>query len=189
MPDPKGFLVVPVAFTNTGLLRALYVDDADRLKVLVDNPDPISVVLGASDAVIGTVSSRMHGWSGTTWYKQPMIRGYSGILDEYLTNFNCSAGTNVLNSSLVPRGFVWEVELIAYFFTTAPCTSGRIQLFSSGVEIIVQEVVPPYTARWICHQYRFTMAENAFLRMTCYGMAAGDDMYFRIHGLKYRIEA
>lgn len=55
MADPKGYLVVPVAFRTDGSLHALELDNSDRLKVLVDSITGTVMVDGASGSLFRPV--------------------------------------------------------------------------------------------------------------------------------------
>lgn len=66
MADPKGYLVVPVAFRSDGSIHGLELDNSDRLKVLVDSiTGNVTVVqTDASQLLVGA-----HGWNGSAWRK------------------------------------------------------------------------------------------------------------------------
>lgn len=75
MADPKGFLVVPVAYRADGTIHALELDTSDRLKVLVDSITGSVTVVQTTPANL-TVAN--YDWDGSTWQK--MLGQSSGLL-------------------------------------------------------------------------------------------------------------
>lgn len=109
MPDPKGFLVTPVAFRSDGTLRPLVLTDDDYLKV---------AFAAAAHGLVGE-----HGWIGGAWQKNPLLMGYSDVVAENFGVASLTVATGVIYATPVPAG---EVHVITTFsarnLTSSGCT-------------------------------------------------------------------
>lgn len=185
MADPKGLLVVPVAFRPDGTMRAWELDNSDRLKVLVD---AITGDVSVTQTNPANLQSGINGWINAAWQKQPLIFGYSGDILRLASNTNLAAGTNQVNDSAVPAGEIWVVTSLSMAYVGTVPTSIRLSIVAATVAYRLFQQNAPVSDMAYDRQGYWIMQEGDNLRCTVLGATAGDDLFFWVNGFRLDID-
>ena len=195
MAEPKGFLVVPLGFNPSGILRALELDESDRLKVLVDS---ITGIVSVSlDGQTGTLKVEQqsptnlatgnHGWYSSAWQKSPIPFGPSASVGDRIEDLNLAAGTNNISGTTVPAGEAWVIKQLAGRYTgTVGGVVIRYDLIIGGTTYVLHYVTPVVSAAFYPVSVDVTLFPGDNLSLFVSGATAGNDALLTAVG--YRMD-
>lgn len=167
MADPKGFLVVPLAFNPSGDIRALECDADDNLKVSVKElltNLTVNIEPGIDPIIVqvepGTNPIIVDG-------KSPSIFNPIGGKASY-SNTTLPAGSTIFTIATVPAGQVWRV------------TSYAIQYIGTITGVTLSgSAYDGATRIYFCAQYNIT-SSNLYVFSTNIIVNAGDVIEARV---------
>lgn len=172
MAEPKGFLVVPVGYNPSDDLRALELDADDALKIAF------------SAAAKGLVGG--HGWIGGAWQKNPLLLGYSGVVNVAWNSTTLPAGTSNVDAAVVPDGEIWMITTLTGLILSATITAFYIGKVVSGGFYPVQYQATPGNNINYPLVSSLILAPGENLRGRVLGATLNDDLY--CSALGYRID-
>lgn len=105
------------------------------------------------------------------------IFSFESIQKETLTDYSLSAGVNTLDSSAVPTGKVWRLELVAAYVGSGTIDRFYVNILD-GESIQVLAVDSPTTELYYVWSGAVHMEAGDYLQMWCRDATAGDDMVF-----------
>ena len=159
MADPKGLLVVPVAFRADGTIHALELDTSDRLKVIIDAVTGNITVDGQSPSIFRPISSPI-----------------------FYQNLVLAAGTNTLSIYTIPasQGFRLTTWSMAYVGTVAGVTiQGAVVNGADNVRFASQ--VAPVSGQLFPSVVDVLLTAGMILTANVFGATLNDDFYASIH--------
>lgn len=127
------------------------------------------------------------GWRGDSWYKLPMLWGYSGLAGQDLEDTNLSADTNYLIGATVDPGELLVVLHVSVVYVGTVPTEVRV--FTSGTPgtPILLTKLTPTSGVWYSERCHAILAAGDHIRAEVYGATATDDFYFRYSGYTMKI--
>ena len=196
MAEPKGFLVVPLGFNPSGILRALELDESDRLKVLVDSITGIvSVSLDGQTGTLkvaqqspSSLATGNHGWISGAWQKSPIPFGASGFVEESLVSTTLPAGTSFLSGTACPAGEMWVISNIAIRYTGTVAGVTINARIVNSVNIDVFGVTPPVSGQYYDRQGHWVIFPGGYVRQLIIGATLNDDASLQYTGYKLDID-
>jgi len=112
------------------------------------------------------------------------LEGFSGIVEEGLSNLNLAAGTNSLDGTPVPAGEIWKIlNAAVIYYGTAP---SALLILAEGLALglpLLHEVGPS-ASLWYIWSGEVYLQEGDYMRAFVFGATAGDDLHFRYAGIK-----
>jgi len=170
-------------------------DGTNWLKVKTDANGYLYVVgtgtTGAMEVTQDTPGDLLvgsHQYDGSAWRKSNLLWGYNDTIGQALSNTNLSVGTNLLDSTAVPEGEVWVVNLVAIMYVGTSPTNIQVAVDTYGVGIACLFQLLPTSARWYMISGNFVIDEGQKITGRVDGATAGDDLYFRYIGYKMKID-
>ena len=168
MAAPKGKLVTPVAFEPGGYPLALEVDADGHLKVVFASP---------AKGLVGS-----HGYVNGAWHKNPIELGYSGVVAYDLKNTSLAAGSNNLDSPVVPTGWVWIITAISIMYIGTVPTNIGVNINHDTVMPRIFRQLSPASGAIYDRQGYWVLNEGDYLRGYVTGATLNDDLYLGIYG-------
>ena len=196
MPEPKGFLVVPVGFRADGTLRALELTDSDELKVALatatgsDLLTELQAKLETADLelVSKILSNGPHGWISGVWQRNPLSFGFSGQVERLWTDTNLSAGANTVDDSAVPAGEIWIITQLSIMYDGTAPDDIQFAIRTVAQQIELFEVKDPVPSIFYDRQGWWILVQGDKLRLSCSGATAGNDLLGRAMGFRVDID-
>lgn len=190
----EGYLRLPV-WSDGGVIKPL-VDDNGRIPVQLEGIDvTMDVNLESSDITLNvseqsplaSIQAQGYGYIDSAWEKLPMVFGFTDRWVVQLSDLNAGAGTNVLTTTAVAAGFIHRVDMVGAVNVN---NAASIEQYATGAGIGVTFI--PSTAMganvWkITFPVGIWLKEGDTLSTAFYGCLAGDDIYFRIWGVKMAV--
>ncbi len=137
----------------------------------------ILAALPAGTNLIGDVQARNKGWVSSAWQKDPLRFGFSGIARDRLINTNLSAGTNVLNMSLVPSGEFWVItNLCTEYIGTFATVHMRYYMYDGANYFKLWEADPPHSQHILDRQGWWVLNSGDRFVIEVFNATAGDDL-------------
>lgn len=174
MPAPEGKLITPVGFDASGDPRSLEVDGDDALRVTFET---------AEKGLAGE-----HGYIGAAWQKQPLAIGYSAALREEWEELSLPAGSGATDSSVVPAGEIWIIEMFNGRYAGTGGTNLELIVVSGGdlYRLLLQDT----PVNWTPYIYTgsFVMEEGDKLRVSIATATLNDNLYGQVLGRKVDID-
>jgi hypothetical protein len=114
---------------------------------------------------------------------------YSGVVRESIDNLDLSSGTNLLNTSAVPSGYVWQIENIGIKYTgTVAGVTLDAQIISGALIMGLFGKAPPVSSEFEERQGCWTLAAGENLRFAVTGATAHDQARLRAVGRFFAVE-
>jgi hypothetical protein len=153
----------------------------DRL--VIDHPGDIEVVQPVpNDLRVGN-----YGWDGSAWRKLPLVWGYSDNWLEKLVNSNADAGTNYLDSAVVPAGEVWILTNINAHAIQAGLSMITMGPLRGATSYYAFQKTSPGANEQVGGHCNIVLKAADKVRGAFTGCAAGDDIYLILSGYKMKI--
>jgi hypothetical protein len=117
-----------------------------------------------------------------------VLLAYADVVRESIDNLDLSSGTNLLNTSDVPSGYVWRIENIGikYTGTTAGVTLDA-QIISGALIMGLFGKAPPVSSEFEERQGCWTLAAGENLRLAVTGATAHDQARLRVVGSMFAV--
>lgn len=171
--ETKGNLLVPV-WVDAGVVKAL-VDDSGTIPTTEQTP-------------LTSLQAQAYGYVGTAWQKQPILYGYTDTVRIRVLNLNATAGTNNLNSVVVPAGEIWVITAARGYDLDSAITSSNLGVVSDTIKYSLDDKIAPAAAVAAEFKGFLVMKEADKLRWTGWGCTLNDDLYLIAVGYKMDID-
>lgn len=143
MAEPKGFIIVPVAYRSDGSLHALELDNSDRLKVLIDSVTGQILVAGQDSGAVTRIlrtdsSGHLLVDGADNTFLQPLAS-----YNRY-ENLTLAAGLNTLTAFTVPAGqrLILDHATFRYVGTVAGVVL-RLFINDGTNNLVIRQISPP----------------------------------------------
>lgn len=182
--DADGHLQLDVLSIADGEIH-LYAWDGDSWeKVTIDASGHLQVDVAAAIAL----SVQQQQYTGSAWVKSNLLWGYNDLFAEVVYDTNASAGTNTLETTAVPSGYVYILTSCMVVNINSVCTRIRKLAWRSGTEYCDFDTssspaagIHQPIACWI------PLKEGDTVRGVFYGCVLNDDIYLAVWGYKMKI--
>lgn len=159
-------------------------DGDDWEKILIDASKRLVVAI----ASIVAADAQMHGHVGGAWQKQPLIWGYSDVVEERVLDANCSAGTDSVQTTVVPAGEVHVITSLAMYVASGTC-GNLVAYKNDGVasyELVGQ--TSPTSSQIYDRQGFYVLGPSDSIVVYGFNLTAGDDLCVIVTGYKMDID-
>ncbi len=127
------------------------------------------------------------GWDGTRWRKLPLTWGFTARISGQVVDADADAGTNVLQSDIVPAGEIWVIDYVnALNVQTAPSLV-LISLFGGGIKVIIVQSNALPAGVYLTGAPKTVLQVNDRIEYYFSGCTAGDDLHCRWWGYKMAV--
>lgn len=138
---------------------------------------------------VGSQNEPLHeralfGWDGDNWRRVPLVWGYSGFSTGEVFNASGAAGANVLQSSAVPAGEIWEVQAIAARDETSAITSVIFSVVTSSLTIVLSTQGAFGANVWASWTGKIMIPAGSTVVAQLGGVTLNDDIRMRFHATK-----
>lgn len=154
MADPKGNLVVPVAFRSDGSLHALELDDDDQLKV--------AAIVRAQDG--------------------DKIFSLASIVEEQIADAALGAGSNDVDGTAVPAGKIHVITAISIVLIGTAPTLYLVSAVGLASGTVLYHKLSPTASAWDTAAGTWLLQAGDFIRATVAGATGGDTLICRYSG-------
>jgi len=110
--------------------------------------------------------------------------GFSGIVEEAISNLDLAAGVNVLSGTVVPTGKIWKITCAGIRYEgTAP---NRIRLYANGLAsaLYLIEEISPTVKKWYVWNGEIYLQAGDNMEADVLGATSGDNYHLRYAGLE-----
>lgn len=196
MPVPKGNLVAIHAFDSNGFPRTLLVDADDNLLISIDDQTgDIDVNIAAQDNDVEIVQQNPadmrvgdHGYIAAAWQKQPLQLGFSDTISGQVYDVDAPAGTNSLNSTTVPAGEIWVINVISIVDLDNAPSLMQIGVTVGGISPYLITVTTPVAGLWEVWKGSVVLAEGDRIFSNLFAVTLNDSIALRYAGIRIDVD-
>lgn len=124
-----------------------------------------------------------HAYVGGAWHKNPLVFGYSDVVNINLVQLNAVAGTNTLAAGAVPAGEIWHLQNISAVNTISAVTDIFLYVAEVANNILVQSGARAAGVYALWNGW-YTLPPGAIVTAQFTGCTLNDDLYMRAHAVK-----
>lgn len=111
-----------------------------------------------------------------------VLWGYEDTLRVKVVEPDAIAGTNILETGVVPEGKVWIVNLVRGWNATSQSSSTNIGVYSDGSNYPLDDLVTPPSGSDVRFTGTLPLKEGDKIRFTSWGTTLNDDLYLIVVG-------
>lgn len=112
------------------------------------------------------------------------IFAFESIVEEALADADLSEGDNALTGTAVPSGKVWKITRWCAMYEGTLPSRFYITAFGVATAMIISDVVPDASDRWIAGHCDIYMQVDDYIRLDINGATVGDGAYLRYSGVQ-----
>ncbi|MDP2324162.1 MAG: hypothetical protein Q8N51_09045, partial [Gammaproteobacteria bacterium] len=149
----------------------------------------LKIQIGGQDADVtvkqttpANLTSGLHGWDGAAWRKLPLLFGYSDTLALEASNLALAAGTNTLDASACPAGYIWVVTSILIMYVGTVPAGIFTDLISGANTLALYRQFSPVSGAGYDRQGFWVLKAGDYLRCVVTGATLNDDLYLHASG-------
>ncbi|NIP56244.1 MAG: hypothetical protein GWN77_09460 [Gammaproteobacteria bacterium] len=126
------------------------------------------------------------GWISSAWQKDPLRLGYSGKIDEQVSDTSAAAGNNTLSGTDVPSGEIWVIDTVSAVNVNTDPTKISIYINTTTGNVTLAEGWTPGINHFVIALGQFVLHEGDSIDAVFTGCTLNDDIYLRYNG--YRVD-
>lgn len=136
----------------------------------------------------GGKDAKSYGLVNGVWRKNPLLIGYSGIIEANKTDLSLAAGYNKLDGDPVPSGEIWVITHIGMAYVGTTPTTLEVQKWDGGNWYQILFQLAPVSGSWYTLTGYWILNKEQTISATVQGATLNDDLYLTYMGFSVDID-
>jgi len=142
---------------------------------------------GPTDPAEAHFDKGLWGFDGTQWRKLPLLWGYTGTVQEVVSNEDAAAGLNSLFGTVVPAGEVHVIQNLVAYNIVSGITQIAVGAYKSSLAVYAFSEYATTAGKVYTWTGNMVLKAGDRIFAQFFGCTAGDSIWITLDGYKMSV--